>query len=204
MNPDTHEITPQDRLAWVQWWAYGCGLQADNSWHAAGSSAGEAALLASVAPVYHHLLRSRRTVPDDFPAWPEPKLLHLAALHPVQRQWVLILIATVCREQPQNRLSESVSVWCRRLAKALRPGLWLPDTLLFNTRRDSDALCILRSHYPAACWSRLRLLFPQTVSEQAEQHEIGGLPAARITTLCEAIIWKVSSDSAAFITPSPM
>ncbi|WOA51430.1 serine kinase [Dickeya solani] len=182
-----------DALRWSRWWCYGCLRQADPSWReAVVFSEDEMAL----APVHHAAMRRRLGVAEALPPAPESTLLQLGQLDVEQRHQVLLLMAAVCRETPGD-LPEMLAVWCRRLAKALRPGLWLPPSLAFDQQREQDALAILRSRFPQACWSRLQLLYPRDWRDDAGQPLGEALPASRIAGLCDAIVWKATDGNPA-------
>ncbi|WP_263062906.1 serine kinase [Dickeya dadantii] len=180
-----------DALRWSRWWCYGCLRQADPSWlDATVFSADQMAL----APVHHTAMCRRLGVAEALPPAPESTLLQLGQLDAGRRRQVLLLMAAVCRETP-GELPETLAVWCRRLAKALRPGLWLPPSLTFDRHREQDALAILRCRFPQACWSRLQLLYPRDWRDGAGQPPGEKLPASRIASLCDAIIWKATDGN---------
>lgn len=183
------EMSRDAQLRWVRWWAYGCVLEADHSWQVDTALAGGRTALESLAPLQHRLLRARWGLPEGLPEPPSEALWQLIALTPPQRVWALELIAAVCRE-PERSLPPEPSLWCRRLAKALRPGLWLPENLNFTARRQSDALCLLRHCLSAAVWPRVRLLFPRSWSIDVKETPVVALPASRVNVLCDAAIWK--------------
>lgn len=188
MSPLT-EMSREAQLTWARWWAYGCVLEADHSWQVDVALAGGRAALERLAPLQHRLLRARWGLTEGLPEFPSEALWQLVALTPPQRIWALELIAAVCRS-PDQALPSEPSLWCRRLAKALRPGLWLPDNLNFTVRRQSDALCLLRHCLSAAAWPRVRLLFPRSWIAGVEVAPAVALPASRVNVLCDAAIWK--------------
>ncbi|WP_264085447.1 serine kinase [Dickeya chrysanthemi] len=180
-----------DALHWIQWWCYGCLRQADASWLTTVAFSEDDLAL---APVHHTAMRHRLGIVETAPPPPESALLQLGQLNAEQRRQVLALIAAVCRET-EGEQPDALAIWCRRLAKALRPGLWLPSSLAFGQRREQDALVILRSRFPASCWSRLQLLYPRDGCDGAAETPAEALPASRIASLCDAIIWKVAAGS---------
>ncbi|MEM0675075.1 serine kinase [Dickeya oryzae] len=185
--PDDNDV-----LRWNQWWCYGCLQQADPSWFDASRFDESDMALASV---HHTAIRHRLDLEEAYPPEPQNALLQLGQLAPPARHQVLVLIAAVCRET-SGELPQALAVWCRRLAKALRPGLWLPSSLAFSQHREQDALVILRHRFPAPCWSRLPLLYPRSWRERAQELLSKDLPASRIASLCDAIIWKVVTEQA--------
>lgn len=182
-----------DALRWSRWWCYDCLRQADPSWWDESVFSEEQMAL---APVHHTAMRRYLGVGEAFPPAPEVTLLQLGQLDVAQRRQVLLLMAAVCRETA-GELPEALAVWCRRLAKALRPGLWLPPSLAFDRQRERDALVVLRCRFPPACWSRLQLLYPRDWRDSAGQPLSEALPASRIASLCDAIIWKAADTRSA-------
>ncbi|WP_023639563.1 hypothetical protein [Dickeya zeae] len=181
-----------DVLCWNQWWCYGCLQQADPNWFDASCFDESDMTLASV---HHTAIRHRLGLVEAYPPEPQNALLQLGQLEAMARHQVLVLIAAVCRET-LGELPQALAVWCRRLAKALRPGLWLPPSLTFSQHREQDALVILHHRFPASCRSRLQLLYPRDWSERAQEPLSKDLPASRIASLCDAIIWKVVTTQA--------
>ncbi|MFP1891544.1 serine kinase [Lonsdalea quercina] len=188
-------MSREAQLRWVRWWAYGCILEADGSWRVDAGLAGGRTAMESLAPHQHACLRARWSLPESLPESPSEALWALIALTPDQRVWALELIASVCRA-PEHPLPPAPSQWCRRLAKALRPGLWLPENLSFTARRQSDALCLLRHCLSAAAWPRVRLLFPRSWSVGVEETPAAALPESRVNALCDAAIWKARLSAA--------
>ncbi|UCZ75058.1 serine kinase [Dickeya zeae] len=185
--PGDHDV-----LRWNQWWCYGCLQQADPSWFDASCFDESDMALASV---HHTAIRHHLGLAEAYPPEPQNALLQLGQLEAMARHQVLVLIATVCREA-SGELPQALAVWCRRLAKALRPGLWLPPSLTFAQHREQDALVILHHRFPASCRGRLQLLYPRDWRDCAQEQLSKDLPASRITSLCDAIIWKVVTTQA--------
>ncbi|QTF08187.1 type III secretion protein [Brenneria izadpanahii] len=181
----------QSRLDWVRWWAGQCVLQADPDWDEPRFFTPPSPRLRQFIHANPLALGRYFDLPAQPPPAPEPSLMRLGALNADRRALVLRLMAVVCRpaEAPRDIAAEQV-IWCRRLAKALRPGLWLPADCSFTD--DADALALLRVHYGEACWPRLRLLYPRALSERSPLFK-QSLPAGRLKALCEALIWKAET-----------
>ncbi|MGM3175393.1 serine kinase [Dickeya lacustris] len=191
------------RLVWSRWWCYGCLQQADKSWCDGRIAERDMAL----AALQHAALCRRLNLPATLPPAPQPALLQLAQLNARQRERVLILIASVCRESVYP-LPEALTLWCRRLAKALRPGMWLPAALNVTPLPRQAALAILSCRFPEICGSRLQLLYPCEMGypREAQQPDMASwrdsVPLGRVSALCDAIIWK-AADEAAFAGKTP-
>ncbi|TKY83822.1 type III secretion protein [Pectobacterium polonicum] len=197
---ESGDITP---LAWLTWWVEDCLLQADPSWWS------DKVTLPDVPPrrnwlhVNTVLLHRYFSLPLVLPPKPLTSLMQIGALDTAQRETVLRLMTRVCQPIRNPDCSDVEGIWCERLAKALRPGLWLPAQVTFPASSSSvslaaayqDALLLLRIRYGDACWPRLRLLFPRDWVRDGEGHRGAppmSLPAARLNVLCDALIWKAS------------
>ncbi|MEH0876071.1 type III secretion protein [Pectobacterium cacticida] len=200
---ESDDLTP---LAWLTWWAEDCLLQADPSWWS-----GKVAL--PVSPqrrdwlhVNAEQLHRHFSLPPRLPPDPQASLMQMGKLDTAQRETVLRLMARVCQPIRNPDRADAEGIWCGRLAKALRPGLWLPAGITFSASSSApllsessatsyqDALLLLRLRYGEACWSRLRLLYPR---DWPDHHPISAapLPAARLNALCDALIWKASMSA---------
>ncbi|SLM63266.1 MULTISPECIES: serine kinase [Dickeya] len=186
-----NDTQANDLLLWYRWWCYGCLQQAHSSWHSGRYHHREMAL----AAVHHAALCHRLGITPTLPPAPQPALRQLAQLNEPQRDRVLMLMATVCREGGYP-LPDALSLWCRRLAKALRPGLWLPAALRFDQQLRQDALAILHCRFPASCGSRLQLLYPREEGRAVIGSWRDNVPQSRVSALCDAIIWKAADDTA--------
>ncbi|RLM25302.1 hypothetical protein BIY29_07250 [Brenneria alni] len=175
-------------LDWINWWIGDCGLQADPVWDEKHF----------FTPQMRHFIHANPAVfcryfnlPVQLPPKPEPSLMRLGTLGVGQRAQVLHLMAVVCQPVDRQRKATADQVtWCQRLARALRPGLWLPDCCTFSD--DSDALALLRARYGELCWPRLRLLYPRDLTDRCPDFR-QSLPTGRLNALCDALIWKVAT-----------
>ncbi|KFX22126.1 type III secretion protein [Pectobacterium betavasculorum] len=194
---ESDDITP---LAWLTWWIKDCLLQADPSWWAGGVILPDSPqrrdwLHVNAVQLNHYFSLSPLLPPD-----PLASLMQMGMLDTAQRETVLRLMAQVCQPRREPNHADAEAIWCGRLAKALRPGLWLPTSVAFSAQsplepsvsRYQDALTLLRIRYGEACWSRLRLLFPRDWGTRCHVPTVS-LPTARLHALCDALIWKASS-----------
>ncbi|KFX01331.1 hypothetical protein [Pectobacterium carotovorum] len=197
------DITP---LAWLVWWAEGCLLQADPSWwngkvRLPDSSQRRDWLHVNAVQLHRYFSLPPVLMPD-----PLASLMQMGALDTAQRETVLRLMARVCQPVRNPDRSDAEGIWCERLAKALRPGLWLPSAVTFSVSSSlassavgyQDALTLLRIRYGETCWPRLRLLFPRDWSCDGDNPCHAPtmlLPAARLNALCDALIWKASTPT---------
>lgn len=199
---------PDDILAqaWLTWWVKDCLVQADPSWWCGKVKLPESPQyrdwLHVNAAQFHRYFSLSRLPPQE----PLASLMHLGELNTTQREMVLRLMTRVCQPRRNLDRSDAEGIWCERLAKALRPGLWLPTQVTFSTSSLSmssatgyqDALLLLRLRYGETCWPRLRLLFPHNWPHNGENQcrvPTISAPAARLNALCDALIWKASTPT---------
>ncbi|AVT58638.1 type III secretion protein [Pectobacterium versatile] len=202
LGRESGDITP---FAWLIWWAEDCLLQADPSWWGGNvrlpdSPSRRDWLHVNAAQLHRHF-----SLPSVLPPDPLVSLMQIGTLDTAQRETVLRLMARVCQPVRNPDRSDAEGIWCERLAKALRPGLWLPSAVTFSAlsstspaTRHQDALTLLRIRYGETCWPRLRLLFPRDWPGDGEHHcdtPTVSLPAARLNALCDALIWKASTPT---------
>lgn len=176
-------------LQWVQWWASGW-LGADQSWQVEDYfSPSERALLEPASHLHHVAFARRLGLSPGLPAKPDPVVLRLSEWNAETRSRALSLIAEICGKDRVVDLHEAERLWCRRVAKALLPGQWLPSEWAKGDPAV-DGLRLLRCRLDGACWQRARLLFPRPMVEQVESGTPETLPAAKLAALWEAVIWK--------------
>ncbi|WP_437216891.1 type III secretion protein [Pectobacterium sp. LFLA-215] len=195
-------------LTWLNWWTTDCLLQADPSWWRGKVRLPESPqrhdwLYVNAAQLHRHFSLPQRLPPDPFSSLMHVSLMQIGALDTAQRETVLRLMARVCQPTRHVERDDAEGIWCERLAKALRPGLWLPASITFSTSSPSmplivgyqDALLLLRTRYGDACWPHLRLLFPRDGYRDGENCDpvpTVSVPVARLNALCDALIWKAS------------
>ncbi|MBN3082891.1 type III secretion protein [Pectobacterium polaris] len=196
-----HESGDFTPFAWLIWWAEDCLLQADPSWWNGKVTLPDSPLRRDWLHVNAVQLHRHFSLPSVLPPDPLASLMQMGALDTAQRETVLRLMARVCQPVRNPDGSDAEGIWCERLAKALRPGLWLPSAVTFSAfsstspdARHQDALTLLRIRYGETCWPRLRLLFPHD-GACACQAPTMSLPAARLNALCDALIWKASTPT---------
>lgn len=193
-------VDPQLAHDWLVWWHHGYWWQADDSWRpprfAALPAAQQQRFLQQHASVWQHAL----AIPDTPIGTPQPLVLALTRLPMADRAQLLMVMAEItgCA----TTLPSEVKIWCRRLAKALRPDSWLPPDW-YAGGDYTHSLRLLQALWPQL-WPRLKLLFPQAtvircmervtrlsrpevaVSETASP----ALPATRLYPLLEAALWQ--------------
>ncbi|MBJ7220888.1 MULTISPECIES: type III secretion protein [unclassified Brenneria] len=177
----------------LTWWVGGCVLQSDASWNSRAFFPPDMGDASAWIHVNAQQVCRHFHLPLSLPQAPVFSLMHIGRLSASQRKQILRLMALVCQPpRPAQAVTEEQGKWCRRLAKALRPGLWLPDDLTFIDDDYADTLTLLRACYGERCWPRLRLLFPRPWTTGCRLLA-NPLPGARLNTLCDALIWKAAA-----------
>ncbi len=155
---------PQLAHDWLTWWHHGYWWQADDSWRpprfAALPVAQQQGFLQQHASVWQHAL----AIPDTPIGTPQPLVLALTNLPMAGREQLLMVMAEItgCA----TALPSEVKIWCRRLAKALRPDSWLPPHW-YAGGDYAHSLRLLQALWPTL-WPRLKLLFPQATVIRCE------------------------------------
>lgn len=164
---------------WVNWWC--C------TWR--WMHPGWQPQLAPFTPVS----RSRHTdllnclgVTPSQPPVPQVDAMHWLSLTEQQQTQALALVAAICFANPalQAQVSDEQWAWCRGLAKALRPGLWLGAEVF-------DARCLLGAWLGEGCWSRLRLAWAPDEVLVPVLVPVLNVPARKLDALWHAVLWKV-------------
>ncbi|WP_341957594.1 type III secretion protein [Pseudomonas sp. RC10] len=181
MQNATHAAMADADQRWIQWW---CApwQWAHGDWLArfAEDSGLPTSELSGVLRTRHGaFLHSVGIAPSQPPAPVEPVLQWLT-LDPAQQQAALHLAQSICLgrvtdESPHER-------WCRAVAKALRPGVWL-DASVHDPRE------LLAAWVGEDCWSRLRLNWaPGAVPDAVIE-----MPVGKLHTLWQSVVWRAST-----------
>lgn len=174
---------------WVQWWC--CTWHwAHPDWHTqfVSGPVEELNRFAAVARSQHRsFLASVGIIPDQPPA-PDSDVLMWLALTKQQQQLALALVQMICFADSESLTIAAFShePWCRRVAKALRPGVWLSPTVV-------DVRQLLGAWLGQIYWSRLRLAWPPGELDAT----LSRAPANKLNTLWQSVLWRVTTLEAA-------
>jgi hypothetical protein len=150
-------VNPALAQQWLQWWARPWQW-ADPSWSEVISERHLSdAQFAWLSAVHPDRLGAAFGVHASSPSRPDPMIVSLleAGEH---RESLLAVVEHLCTARATRQLpDENLRPWCRSVAKALRPGSWLPD-------EPVDPLQLLAQWRGEAQWQRLRLLWPRAVA----------------------------------------
>lgn len=165
---------------WIRWW-YAAGGPAQPEWCVEPAASHQAMLLS--APISRHeYIAVSRAVQLPQPPEPHQGLMQWIGLPEPNRSLTLRLVEGVCGPwQLPAEFETGHDSWCRSLAKALRPGLWLPSDKV-------DARLLLGAWIGPQRWARTKLLWPMTTLGMPPQ----GLPSNRLDALWSAVLWRVS------------
>ncbi|PEI06348.1 type III secretion system protein [Pantoea agglomerans] len=182
-------------LRWLRWWCIDSWLSADASWRQAGFYQLDDTRLAALARTHHPLIVQELQLSQPVSP-PDLELLAWLDLSDAQRLLALRLAAEVCwRDSTQTMLLPEQQRWCRRIAQAMRPGLWLTgaEGLAVNDG-DINALWLLRLRAGPVCWSRLRLAFPTGQVHIVESFQQPDAFPPRLLPLWQAVLWYASQE----------
>lgn len=167
---------------WLTWWHSGYWQTAHDSWRQDRWF---------TLPETHRLMLTRLRAADIGRQWgveaaplapPQPLLLNLLALNEQQKTRLLMLTEAICGAE--TGLPGEEKIWCRRLAKGIRPESWLPETFYAHP----SALTLLQARWPN-CWTRLRMAFPRDAALACPATP-PDLPVRRLQPLWEAALWR--------------
>lgn len=171
--------------AWLTWWHSGYWQTAHASWRQDSWFALPEARQLALARMRGAAVGSQWGVETAPLAPPQPLLLDLLALSEPQKTQLLTLTEAICGAE--TGLPGEEKIWCRRLAKGLRPESWLPETF----QQQPAALPLLQALWPA-CWSRLRLAFPRDAALACPTTPLT-IPARRLQPIWEAALWRCNA-----------
>lgn len=165
---------------WLAWWHSGYWQTAHESWRQDSWFALPEAQRLALARMRAAAIGRQWGVEPSPLAPPQPLLLNLLALTPSQKMRLLALTGAICGAE--TGLSGEEKIWCRRLAKGIRPESWLPEAF------HAHSLALLQALWPA-CWTRLRMTFPRDAALACPTVPLD-LPPRRLQPLWEAALWR--------------
>jgi hypothetical protein len=147
-------MSPETAEQWLQWWARPWQW-ADPSWSdVIGERQLSDAQFAWLSAVHPDRLGVAFGIQACSPTVPDPLIVNFLK---ARERWesLLAVVEHLCTARATRPLpDENLRPWCRSVAKALRPGSWLPD-------ENIDPLQLLAQWRGEVQWQRLRLLWPR-------------------------------------------
>ena len=186
----SRDISSHFVLEWVHWWRDNWRHQRHCSWPLPPE-------LQSTT-LYHLFseLNLRKQIDSFFGVEPVITPYPLAGFATLIKsdvqQWhqLFQLSFSVCSGHlmPRNSfLSASDEQWCRRVAKGLKPGLWIPSSVMLPDPGIMGIL-LLRSWTGVTVWSRMRFCLAKREVEEAEQLITEKIPSKPLSALWQAVI----------------
>ncbi|RWR00994.1 hypothetical protein ED28_16220 [[Pantoea] beijingensis] len=188
-----------DAQAWVVWWTEGYWQQVEESWHSLAFFHQPQSLISRLLAMNPQLIAGQLGIDTRLPTAPHGLTRALLALSAEQRTVALRLTAGIGSFYPADAaappLDEEMLQWCKRIARALRPGVWLPEDLTLPWQITS--LMLLRHALPQGCWQRVRFLFPSAwvvASEEIRDDEWAKniMLINKLSPLWQAAFWRAS------------
>jgi hypothetical protein len=178
--------------SWVRWWC--------DAWRGAHGSwqSGFADYAGLALPVCEQLAQRQPQAFMRFagmalpqPPAPDNNTLQWLALQPSQRQLALAMVERICTagQFDLDPIDEHAS-WCRSLAKALRPGLWLQS----QEPGAQLGVCLLEHWIGPHCWARLRLCWPVR-PVHAWGITLSASAPGKLQILWPAVLWRVNAST---------
>lgn len=169
--------------AWLTWWHSGYWRAAHESWRDDAWFILPPSQQQRLTRLHADAIgRQWGIAPAPLPQ-PQPLLLAIAALDEAEKARLLSLIAAVCGAE--TALPGEDKIWCRRLAKGLRPESWLPEAF---SPTPAATLTLLQALAPD-CWSRLRMAFTRDAALACPASP-PALPVRRLLAAWEAALWR--------------
>lgn len=175
---------------WITWWCSGWRQHMHSSWPLPVALQLDHRLLALLELTHRHWLDSLYgIVPTPIPA-PKMGITILIALQPAQWHRLLQLVYCICAGHKTFSLEYLTSQdkqWCRRVAKGLKPGLWLPASFL-SLDPITMAILLLRDWLGPAVWTRMRFCFGREKVEEVETISSSVITEKILNPLWQAVI----------------
>lgn len=185
-------LTEKDAmLAWIHWWRNGWRKRRHLSWPLPTE------LLSFAYPLTESA--SRETTDRFFGIAPVPAPYPAAGLITLiklpQEKWSYLFklcfsICAVGLPPPYFLANIDDEKWCRRVAKGLKPGLWLPPYFACP-EPDIYGIWLLRCWSIEPVWLRMRFCLDKNKVEAAEHPVVESPPLKRLSTLLQAVISRV-------------
>jgi len=183
---------------WLRWWTEGYWQRADESWHRLAFFEQPAPLTERLQSLDPQLIARQLGLDARLPPAPHAQTCALLALTPPQQGYALRLVAEICSmlsphtdaPHTDDALAEQTQLWCKRISRALRPGLWLPENL--SPPWQVTVLILLRHALPTGCWQRVRFLFPAEWVVPSEAESSNTLTLNKLQPLWQAALWQAS------------
>lgn len=175
---------------WLNWWTQTCWQQATPGWHHLPFFRLQEGARQHLALTQQASVAELLGLPDALPGFPDKRVLTLSRASAVQHSQMLLLAGEICQcDSGTQVLNDAQRIWCQRISRALRPGLWLPTALNFASNPQPAALALLATLFPEATWLRLRMGFDYQTVMALPEVKIAP-PLSKLQALWDAVIWQ--------------
>ena len=191
---DNEPLSSETALNWVRWCTYGYWQDADNSWHQHDFFQLPPARQQVIARLSPSALQRSLQINELLPEPPMLMAIDISALSATTRLDMLELVNEICFPGSySSQLLTEPKIWCRRITRALFSDNKYPIKQLAEPSL-AEGLIMLRALYPD-CWSRLRLLFPRSLSLEVDPLTVADTPSGKLLPLWHAVIWQCQQTS---------
>lgn len=182
--------TKYEGQQWLRWWTQTYWQQADAGWHHLPFFKFDEAIRHQLALTHHAAVATLLDVPDVLPGNPDLRIMTLIDFSSTQRRLMMLLTGQICQGSiDTEELDNDNRIWCQRISRALRPGIWLPPSLCFSPDPQPAALVLLAAIFPSESWFRLRLSFDHQAVMSGSEIQTA-LPLSKLQALWDAVIWR--------------
>lgn len=189
MPLDNEPLASETALSWVRWCTRDYWQYADESWHQYDFFQLASSRQQMIARLLPSAVQRNLQVNELLPEPPMPLAIGISALSPAKRLDMLILVSEICFPGSyDHQLLTEPQIWCRRIARALFSDNKYPVKQLAE-QSLAEGLIMLRALYPD-CWSRLRLLFPRSLTLEVDNQMVIEAPSGKLLSLWHAVIWQ--------------
>jgi len=189
MPIDNELLASETAVSWVRWCTRDYWQYADESWHQHDFFQLALSRQQVIARLSPSALQRSLQVNELLPGSPVPMAIEISALSSAKRLDMLILVSEICFPGSYcHQLLNEPQIWCRRIARALFSDNKYPIKQLAEPSL-AEGLIMLRALYPD-CWSRLRLLFPRSLTLEVDPLPLTETPSGKLLSLWHAVIWQ--------------
>ncbi|MFC6478787.1 type III secretion protein [Pseudomonas asuensis] len=175
---------------WTQWWC-NAWEEAHPTWKARFSEQVGLPLSICEQLAQHRCeaFMSFAEITTEQPPEPDDRVLQWLTLNAAQNELALMLVDHICSSGHSDLPTlDEHDVWCRSVAKALRPGLWLHG-------HTADPRLLLGVWLGVRYWPRLRLYWPLDSLSDLAGHSLllNAAAVSKLQTLWPAVLWRVTA-----------
>jgi len=180
-------------IRWLSWWRAEFARDTHKSWELRWSLMENDVqdLLIDDSPA---LVRLLCNVNENVVPFPDRRVLTLLNMSNAEHYACWQLVSALLGNRTV-RLTVDDREWCERIARGLRPQIFLPAGLDYSDR--SVWFYLIQSAISPAVWERLRLRFPSDEIEEAESLHVSNpvIHLNRLRALLDAAFWRITEGA---------